>query len=67
MAGDYGDVGLWVGGGEGLGGWHISIGLGGWHISRGLGGMAYFQGAGGCHGAVAGLYTGKLEVMTNYY
>ena len=31
---------------------------GGWHISRVLG---------GCHGAVAGLYTGKLEVMTNYY
>ena len=41
-------------------------------------GVAYFQGAGGggifpgcwgggCHGAVAGLYTGKLEVMTNYY
>ena len=51
-------------------------GLGGWHISIGLGGVAYFQGAGGwhisralggCHGAVAGLYTGKLEVMTNYY
>ena len=33
-------------------------GAGGWHISRVLG---------GCHGAVAGLYTGKLEVMTNYY
>ena len=58
MAGDYGDVGLWVGGGEGLGGWHISMGLGG---------VAYFQGAGGCHGAVARLYTSKLEVMTNYY
>ena len=34
---------------------------------QGAGGVAYFQGAGGCHGAVAGLYTGKLEVMTNYY
>ena len=39
------------GGGIFPGGW-------GWHISRALG---------GCHGAVAGLYTGKLEVMTNYY
>ena len=36
---------------------------------QGAGGVAYFQGAGGegCHGAVAGFYTGKLEVMTNYY
>ena len=39
MAGDYGDVGLWVGEGEGLGGWHISMGLWGWHISRVLGGV----------------------------
>ena len=42
------------------------LGLGG-GIFPGGWGVAYFQGAGGCHGAVAGLYTGKLEVMTNYY
>ena len=65
MAGDYGDVGLWVGGGEGLGGWYISMGLGG-GIFPGGWGVAYFQGTGGCHQDVAGYYTGKLEVMTNY-
>ena len=44
------------------------LGWGGVAYFHGAGGVAYFQGTvGGCHGAVAGFYTGKLEVMTNYY